>query len=118
MSEVAEGNILVLGPVAKNETVNFLVIDTDIDQNTTQLGLISKIEVGLRRALSNTEAARTFFQKTWQFLQRVEAVGVSIKPNETQQLADTVFEEFAYSLADTVNRICRGCRILSAKCKA
>jgi ABC-type methionine transport system ATPase subunit len=39
---VAQGEIEVDG-----EKLNFLVIDTDIDQNTTQIGLIKKIELAL-----------------------------------------------------------------------
>src|SRR5687768_8833618 len=38
--------------------VSFLVIDTDIDGNTTQLGLIKKLELGLEHALGKTELAR------------------------------------------------------------
>src|SRR5689334_8285139 len=35
--------------------LNLLVVDTDIQSTTTQLALLQKIELGLRRALEETE---------------------------------------------------------------
>ncbi len=58
--------------------MSFAVVDTDVDQGTTQLGLISKIQLGLEKALGAQEAARDFIKKTWAFLQRVEAGGVKL----------------------------------------
>ncbi len=82
-----------------------VVVDTEIDQSTTQLGLISKIELGLEKALGRQEAGRDFLKKTWALLQRVEAGGIRL--SEAQRASDeVVLDEFAYSLAETVNRIC------------
>lgn len=47
--------------------VSFLAIDTDIDWNTTQLGLVEKIKLALERALGQTEKARDFLTQSWVF---------------------------------------------------
>ena len=88
------------------QTLRFLVIDTDIDKNTSQLGLIKKIELGLRNELSESETARGFLSDAWSFLQRIEAGGVKIKPDESETLDEVVLEEFSYSLAKTAKRLC------------
>ncbi|TAJ99294.1 MAG: ATP-binding protein, partial [Candidatus Manganitrophaceae bacterium] len=72
---VAQGDLNING-----DKVNFLVIDTDIDQNTTQLGLVKKIELCLRRELGKTEPARMFLKDMWDFLKRVEAQGIKLAP--------------------------------------
>ncbi len=98
---VARGEI----PVNENE-FNFLVIDTDIDQNTTQLGLVKKIELGLEKELGNSEKARKFLSDTWSFLQRLEVSGFRISPADGSKPDETLLERFAYSLAETVERVC------------
>lgn len=84
---------------------SFIVVDTDIDENTTQLGLIAKIQLGLEKALGNQEAGRDFLKKAWGFIQRFEAAGVKL--TEARKTSDDLLlDEFAYSLAETANRIC------------
>lgn len=95
---VADGSIPL-----DDQKFNFLVIETDIDQNTTQVGLVKKIELGLKRALGKTEKARTFFKNAWDFIQKIEAAGYGLKDNVVHD--ETFLEEFSYSLADTVNRV-------------
>jgi Cdc6-like AAA superfamily ATPase len=92
----------------EEETTKFLVVDIDIDQNTSQLGLVKKIELGLRKGLSQTETARHFLSEAWGFLQRFEAGGVKLNPDSTDNRDETILEEFSYSLAETCNRICGG----------
>lgn len=100
LRHAAEGRIPIEG-----QKLAFVVIDTDIDQSTTQFGLIAKIKLGLEKALSRQEVARDFVRKTWEFLQRVEAGG--FKLNEAQRASDELLlDEFAYSLTETANRIC------------
>lgn len=85
--------------------ISMVVVDTDIDQSTTQLGLISKIQLGLEKGLGQQEVAREFLKKTWAFLQRVEAGG--LKLSEAKRTSDELLlDEFAYSLAETATRIC------------
>jgi hypothetical protein len=96
---VAQGHI----PIEQTK-VKFLVVDSDIDQSTTQIGLVRKIELALHRELGKTEPARNFLKDAWAFLQRVEAgsVKIGMKPTECDEL---LLEEFSYSLADIAQRL-------------
>ena len=98
--DVAQGFI----PIGEKK-LKYLVVETDIDQNTTQMGLIQKIELGIRRELSKTEKIKSFLKQTWSFMQRIEAAGFAIKENNQKREAEIIIEEFAYSLADTIKRV-------------
>jgi len=98
---VAEGHI----PVG-NTKLAFLVIDTDIDQATTQLGLVKKIQLGLDRALEKTESVRSFLREACGFVKRLEAGGLSLKPEVKSESEELLLEEFSYFLADLSRRIC------------
>jgi len=95
----AEGQIEV-----RDHQLNFLVIETDISKDTTQFGLIRKIEYALRRRLEKSEPARNFFSEAWGFIKKIEGAGFKINENK-QEDAELIFEEFSYSLADTLKRI-------------
>ncbi|MFD2101605.1 AAA family ATPase [Flagellimonas iocasae] len=95
----AEGDIEVNG-----EKLNFLVVDIDISKDTTQHTLIKKIELALKRKLARTEKTRAVFGEIWSFIGRVEAVGVKIDTSSNGK-SELIFEEFCYSLADTLNRV-------------
>ena len=71
--EMAEGEI----PVANNP-MKFLVVELDIDANTTDLGLIRRVNMAISRALQDSEPARSFLTTAWEFLPRVQALGMSI----------------------------------------
>lgn len=96
---LAEGDIEIRG-----QKMNFLVIETDVSKDTNQFGLIRKIELALRRKLEQTEPARKFFTDIWGFIKKIEGAGFKINENR-QEDAELIFEEFTYSLADTLNRI-------------
>jgi AAA ATPase domain len=96
---IATGNVPVSG-----ETIHFLVIEIAIDERTSEIGLIKKIENALRKELKGSEKARSFLRLTWQFLERVEAAGVSLKGKPPIEL-ESVREEFSESLAVTVKRL-------------
>lgn len=87
-------------------TYSFLVVDTDIDENTTQLGLVQKIELAVNQALGKTEKARVFLRNAWEFLKRVEAAGVKLKATEQHATDELMLEQFSYTLADLTHRIC------------
>lgn len=90
-------------PYVDESKFNFIVISTDIEHETTQIGLMKKIKIGLERKLAPTELGRDFLSKTWSFLQRLEIAGSKINsPCEDVEIA---LESFAYSLADTIKRI-------------
>lgn len=95
----AEGDIEVRG-----QKLNFLVIETDITKDTTRLGLIKKIELALNRKLSKSEKARKAFNEIWSFVKKFEIAGVKYNENNPQD-NELLFEEFSYSIADTLNRI-------------
>jgi Cdc6-like AAA superfamily ATPase len=88
----------------KDEKFNFLVVDIDIQKETTQLQLIRKIQLALKRKLAKTEVTRKIFSDIWSFIGKIEAVGVKIN-TISQDDKELFFEEFCYSLADTLNRI-------------
>jgi hypothetical protein len=90
---------------SKGDKFKFLIIDLDLDRNSTDVGLIRRIEIALRRALAKTEVARTFLSKGWEFLQRIEAFGVKVHDSPRTSDREILHDEFAYSFATTVNRI-------------
>ncbi len=98
---VAQGYIPIEGIKVK-----FLVVDTDIDQNTTQIGLIKKIELGLNKELGKTERARKFLSDVWGFIKRFEGAGFRLRPEQGVEQEEIVSEEFSYALAEIINRIC------------
>jgi hypothetical protein len=87
-------------------SVSFLAIDTDIDSNTTQLGLVEKIKLGLDRELGKTENGIAFLKQSWEFLKRVEAGGFKLRTGEQTANYERILEEFAYSLASVAERVC------------
>ena len=88
----------------ESSTMKFLVIELDIDANTTDLGLIRRVNLAISWALRGGERARSFLADAWEFLQRVQALGVSIRPTEGVD-AETLHDEFARSLAQTCQRV-------------
>lgn len=100
---IAQG---VINLSTNDEKLNFLVIDTDIDPKTTQLGLVKKIELNLRKALEKSEPTKKFFADVWGFIKKIEVAGVKLNSAKNDDLDETAFEEFIFSLADTVNRLC------------
>lgn len=97
---IAQGHIDV-----QDERLRFLVVDLDVDASTTDLGLVRRIDLALSRALSQTEPARSFLERSWQFVRRLEAFGVSIRDESAQPDPETLQDEFAHSLASTCSRI-------------
>ena len=89
-----------------DETVNFLVIETDIDKSTTQLGLIQKIELSLDKQLGMSEPARNFLRDAWDFLKRIRIMDSDIKEVQNTMCEELLVEEFSYSLANIVQRTC------------
>lgn len=103
---VAEGGIPIEG-----ERLNFLVVDTDLDSNTTPFGLIKKIELGLRYELAKSEPARECWKKIWEFVQRIEVQGMSLRSGAEDKSDEGELEEFSYSLAATCDRVCGTCAV-------
>jgi Cdc6-like AAA superfamily ATPase len=91
---------------ANGDTFHFLVVDVDIEKGTTPSSLARKIERALQQELVKSEPARDFMAKTWAFLKRVEAGGVSLREANATDEAEDLLDNLAYSLAGTVERIC------------
>jgi Cdc6-like AAA superfamily ATPase len=85
--------------------LNFLVVDIDITPKTTAFTFIKRLEADLRRELGSTEKARSFLNEAWSFIRRWEAAGVSYSPEESERNEEIIVDEFAASLAKTVDRI-------------
>lgn len=86
-----------------DESLRFLVLDIDIDARTTQLTLIRKIELAIRKSLDKSEPARAFLATCWDFMKRVEIAGTKIE-SEPEDL-DLLVDEFSYSLGDIADRL-------------
>lgn len=97
---VAQGHIPV-----DNENMTFLVLELDRDASTSDVGLIRRVELALKRELAKTEPARSFLATGWDFVKRIEAFGVSMRDAEKASDSETLHDEFAHSLAMTANRI-------------
>lgn len=100
--DVAQGELVGL-----DETeYRFLVVDTDVDENTTQLGLVKKLQLGLDRVLGKTESGRTFLKTSWEFLRHIEAGPVKIRDTQVRDDSELLLDQFSYSLAELVERVC------------
>jgi Cdc6-like AAA superfamily ATPase len=103
VSWVAKGDITTL----EDRKLRCLVIDIDIDENTSQLAFIKKIELGLQKELDQSEPVRKWLAATWDFLSRLEAKGVRINaPSRANDIDATIMDQFVFSLAETCNRLC------------
>lgn len=95
------------GEIARDdEYLNFLVVFVDIDGGTNSVTLVRKIERAFHRKLGETEKARDFLGKAWDFLRNVEAFGVKIHEGGVSGDTQTLLDEFAHSLPSTTSRIC------------
>lgn len=100
---------LATGAVGQEDVAsNFLVVETDIDRSTTQFGLVRKIETSLHRSLGVSEPARKVLRDVWSFVRHIEAAGIRISDTNPPPDVDVMLDNFAYSLAQTANRVCEG----------
>ena len=95
----AEGSI-----DTKGEKLSFLVIEIDITKETSIYTIIKKIELALKRKLANSEPTRKLFSDIWNFLGKVEVAGLKLNTSKEYD-KELLFEDFSYSLADTLKRI-------------
>ncbi len=59
------------------------------------------IELALKRILAKSEPTRKLFADIWNFIGRVEVAGVKLNTSKEFD-KEMLFEEFSYSLADTL----------------
>lgn len=98
---VAEGSIELDG-----ESLKYLVIDVDIDKNTTELGLVKKIQMSANSVLRGNEQTKAILKEIWEFISRIEAAGVKIKEKNKQESEELITEEFSYHLKDLFDKLC------------
>ena len=96
----AEGRVAING-----ERLKFLIVDGDVDNETTQNGLVKRIQLALDRQLGVTEAAKSFLSDSWKFLQRVRVMETGLEQApEKAQSDEVMLDEFAFSLGNIAKR--------------
>jgi len=99
---------LAQGDIPYNDrNFRFLILDLDVDGNTTQLGLIRRIQTHLERELGKSEPARNFLKETWSFIQRLRIMDSGIESRISNASDEVLLDEFAISLAQICERTCR-----------
>jgi hypothetical protein len=82
----------------------FLILDLDVDANSTQLGLIRRIQIHLEHELGKTERALNFLKEAWSFLQRIRIMDSGIETKIKDASDEVLLDEFAMSLAHVCER--------------
>ncbi len=97
----------------QNETFNYIVVHIILDDYTTHLDFFKKFELAVRREIEKSEQAKTYLDNVWSFLQRLElginvaGVKVGYKVTGRSPEQQLMWEEFARSVLDIVERTCR-----------
>jgi hypothetical protein len=88
-------------------TVNFLVLNVDIDANTSQVGLVNRIKYHLDNELGKSEVGREFLNKTWDFLKKIKIFDSGIDGQCQTHIDDELLlDQFSMSVARISSRIC------------
>ena len=109
MQELAKGALVPLQ--LNNRALRFVVVHTDINEGTSALGLMGRIELGLRKTLAEVDPGRSLLTQAWSFLQRIETSVGSIRPATKSADAEVLLDEFAFSLAETAKRLCESSQV-------
>jgi hypothetical protein len=98
-------NMLASGKINwQQETpYEFIPIQFSIDRALEQIGFVKKVKNGLERYFQREEKILSLFQKSWEFLKKLEIAGSKI--NIMDKADAQINDEFAYSLADTCKSI-------------
>jgi Cdc6-like AAA superfamily ATPase len=98
---VAEGSIEL-----NSDRLKYLVLDVDVDRNTTELGLVKKIQMCTEHKLRENEPIKAKLKEIWDFISRIEAAGVKINKAEQRGSEELITEEFSYHLKDLFEKLC------------
>lgn len=98
-------NYLAIGKIDWEEdlTFNFLSLQFNLDPKITIIDLIKKINNGLQRELAKEEKEIEFFKNAWSFIKKLEIAGCKINDETSNFSESEIFDNFVYSLADTIN---------------
>lgn len=89
----------------KHGSFEFLTINVMVSDTTDLITLIKLIERNIKRELGKTEAMRKYLSNAWGFVKRIKVMDSGIDDCETINDPDLIINEFAYSLAQTCQRI-------------
>lgn len=84
------------------DNFNFCVVEIDINESTTQLGLMKKIELGLDEELSKSEPGKKFLNDTWGFFKNMEFANFKLGDKKIDN--EIILDKFARTLAKTVEK--------------
>jgi len=84
---------------------NFVTISTVLSERTSLVTLIKLIDRNIKREIGKIEVVKNFLNDTWAFVQRVKIMDSGIDHKNQTKEADLIIDDFAYSLAQTCNRI-------------
>ena len=101
LNYVAKGQIPVDG-----RTFRFLVLNLDVDQTTTQVGLVRRIQTHLDNELGKSERARTFLKEAWSLIQRVRIMDSGVDSVDQTVCDEVALDQFSISLANVARRVC------------
>ena len=101
LNYVATGQIPVDGC-----SFNFLVLNLDVDQMTTQSGFVRRIQTHLDNELGKTEPARKFMKDAWAIIQRVKVMDSGLEARADVNCDELMMDQFALSLSKVAKRIC------------
>ncbi|MDD5158174.1 ATP-binding protein [Sulfurimonas sp.] len=84
---------------------NFITVNTVLSEKSDLGIFIRLIEKKIMREIGKLEKVRKFLADTWSFVQRIKIMDSGISESQREQEIDILIDDFAYSLAETCNRI-------------
>lgn len=100
--------VLAKGDISlSSDKYNFLVLDLDINHNTTQIGLIQRINSQIEIQLGHIEPLQDKLRKIWDFVQRIRIMDSGINPNNHVEIPEEVIiDKLAYVFVELCEKIC------------
>jgi hypothetical protein len=86
-------------------TFNFLTVNIPISDRMSIATLLKLVEVHITREVGKIESVKAFLASTWSFVQRIKVMDSGISAAERDSEIEIQLDQFAYSLAETCNRI-------------
>jgi len=90
----------------EEDKYNFIPIQFSLHPTTTLVDLAKKINVQLKRALSQSEKGLTFLKNSWDFLTRIQSDILSLAAKQQSPISqEELLDKTIYSIVDTVKAI-------------
>jgi len=100
MRTFAQGGIPCHG-----EKLDFLTIFVSLDRRTFVADLARKMNTAMERGLRDSGEAIQFLRDAWSFVQRLQVSGIKLGAKASVTNEAEVFENFTYSILDTVKAL-------------